>query len=52
MADWFWMLSVWDSEWSRSRNGRIRLDGDHRRVRAVLGVNLEHPIVTSGFFDA
>jgi len=37
-------------EWGRSRDECIIWGGDCRREKAVLGVNLGHPIVTNGDF--
>jgi len=39
----FWVVSGVSQE-----NGCIRWGGDHRGKGAVLGVNVEHPIVTNG----
>jgi len=39
-------------EWGWSREGCIRLGGYRRRGRALLGVKLRCPIVTSGAFVA
>jgi len=44
--------ATWDGEWGRSRDGCIRWGGYRQRQRAVLGVNLEHAIVTNGEFVA
>jgi len=42
--------AIWGSEWGWSRVGCIRWGGDHQRDRAVLGVNVGHPIVTNSEF--
>ena len=42
--------AVWGGEWDQSRDGYIRWGGDHRRRKGSFGVNVGHPIVTSGDF--
>ena len=44
--------ALWGGEWGRSKDRCIRWGGDHQRGRAVFGVNLGNPIVTSGAFVA
>jgi len=39
--------AVWNGEWGRSMDGCVRWGGDRRREMGSLGVNWEHPIVTS-----
>ena len=40
--------AVWGGEWGRSRMGVLDGAGYRQRKKAVLGVNLERPIVTNG----
>jgi len=44
--------AVWGGEWHQSRDGCIRWMVIVEGERAVLGVHLEHPFVTSGDFVA
>ena len=43
--------AVWDGEWGRLRDGCIRCEySDRRRRGGSFGVNLGHPVITSGDF--